>query len=234
MINVLIADDERFSRVRLRELFQNRKDFCIQYEAVNGDEVNTVLANKKVDAVFLDINMPGKSVFESLHELNFDGMIVFQTAYSEFAVNAFDVDAVDYLMKPYSKDRFALCIAKLISKYNEKQNRSNDAVIVLKQQDNTKIVTISDIVYLIMENGIITIRLKDKTTLFSDKTLTYFESALPESSFFRTSRNALINIKYISSFHKNCNGVYYIEMNNGERIELSRRRAKDLKSLINF
>ncbi|HBD93721.1 MAG: hypothetical protein A2015_04480 [Spirochaetes bacterium GWF1_31_7] len=234
MINVLIADDERLSRVRLKELFQNRKDFFIQYEAVNGDEVYTVLAHKKIDVVFLDINMPGKSVFESLRELKFEGMIVFQTAYSEFAVKAFDVDAVDYLLKPYSKDRFSICIEKIISKFNEKQNKNNNAVIVLKQQDNTKIVRISDIVYLTMGNSIITIKLKDKTTLFSDKTLTYFESLLPECAFFRTSRNALINIKCIVSFHKNCSGVNYIEMNNGERIELSRRRVKDLKSLIDF
>lgn len=233
MYRVLVADDERLGRQRIIDLLSPYSDFKVCQEVSDGDELEDALIDSDADIAFLDINMPGKSVFNVLDETDYTGAVVFQTAYSEFAVDAFNHDAADYLMKPVSRLRFEECIEKLRTRVAKAAvYKRSEPYVSLKQGDVTKLVKISNIAALNIEGGIVQLILSDDTCTFSDKPLNFFEEILPSDVFFRTSRNSIINISHILSVQKLSNGTYLIEMNSGGKIALSRRRAADLKKII--
>ena len=110
---ILIADDEKPARERLKNILNNL-GYNICGEAENGNEVMTKIVSLKPQLIFLDINMPGVNVFDSIKSLKNPPLIIFQTAYSEYAVDAFDINAVDYLLKPYSLERVESGIEKAL------------------------------------------------------------------------------------------------------------------------
>ena len=112
MIKTLIADDEKHARERLKELLLAFEIFDITAEAATGDEALEKIIMHKQDVAFLDINMPGISVFNTLPSLSHPPIIIFQTAYSEYAADAFNINALDYIMKPFSRERFEKTVGK--------------------------------------------------------------------------------------------------------------------------
>lgn len=240
MISVLIADDEKHARDRLKMLLQKYDFLSLDYEAKNGDEVIQQIISKNPDVVFLDINMPGIPVFNSLSSLKNPPIIIFQTAYSEYAVDAYGINALDYLVKPISEERLAQTVDKIKNKITLK-NRSNNEInkkndiqkISVKQYGKIKVISITDIYKITFEEGFSFIYTYEGRFL-ADKYLNYFEEILSDKGFFRVSRNDIINIKNISLIHPMFKGNYVIELINGAKIKLSRRRAKSLKKIINF
>jgi DNA-binding LytR/AlgR family response regulator len=113
MIDVIIADDEQPARQRIRQLLDDFPNFSVVAEVNNGDELVTSVITHKPQVVFLDINMPGTSVFTSMESIKDPPLILFQTAYPQYALDAFGVDAIDYLVKPVSRERFARAIEKV-------------------------------------------------------------------------------------------------------------------------
>jgi DNA-binding LytR/AlgR family response regulator len=242
MINTIIADDEIHARVRLRELLDRFALFQIVAEATDGNDALQLIIAHKPELVFLDINMPGMSVFQSLPTLQNPPLIIFQTAYSEHAATAYEINALDYLLKPIRFERLEKTVAKIIEKRSLiKTGHLRSSELMAKPLEHlsitisgkTKFVAAQDILRISFEDGFCyfyTINEK----LISDKYLNYYEEKLKGSNFFRTSRTDIVNLAHIRMINKENQGSYLIEMKNGMRIDLSRRKAQQLKEIVNF
>lgn len=216
--------------------------FDIVAEAADGNEALSLIITGEPQAAFLDINMPGISVFQSIPSLQRPPLVVFQTAYSEHAVRAFDIDALDYLIKPVRFERLEKTVAKIRERLaapasvpgesGETSCRPAERVTVTVT-GKTRIIATDDIVRISFENGFCYIYTPEEK-LISDKFLNYYEEKLSGGRFFRTSRTDIINLNRISMIHKPLPGMYTVELKNGMRIELSRRKAQALKTIIDF
>lgn len=245
-IHVLIADDEKYARRRLVSLLGEYKDISIDFEAKDGDEVMEYLKNNILDAVFLDINMPGAPVFSTIEQLEAKPHIIFQTAYADYAVDAFGVEALDYLMKPVSRERLAKCIDRLRGAANrsgqsrgasiqvtKKDGAETTDRIALRSGESIKIIAVESIIRIGFEEGFSFIHTPEGRFL-SDKSLNHYEEVLDKGHFFRTSRNDIVNIQKISKIHPMFKSSYLIELVSGDKVQLSRRRAKDLREMMDF
>jgi DNA-binding LytR/AlgR family response regulator len=242
MITTLIADDESPARERLRELLDRFDLFDIVAEAKDGDEALHLIITHKPEVAFLDVNMPGMSVFRSIPSLQNPPLIIFQTAYSKHAADAYDINALDYLLKPVRFERLEKTVAKILEKRaltlsehlkpSEAPVKSADQVTVTIN-GKTKVIAAEDIISISMEDGFCYLHMAGEK-LISDKYLTYYEDKLKGSRFFRTSRTDIVNLGHITMIHKVSQGTYTIEMRNGQQIDLSRRNAQQLKKVIDF
>ncbi len=241
MIKIIIADDEIHARERLKDLLEKFDVFDIIAEAKDGNEALNLMITHEPDVAFLDINMPGISVFKSLPSLNNPPIIVFQTAYSEHAAEAFDIDALDYLLKPIRIERLEKTVKKIQrklgteNKISEQQESQKESVqrISVKVNGKTKIIDSNDIFKFSFENGFCYIYTTGGK-LMSDKFLNYYEEKLEGEDFFRTSRNDIINLKAISAIQSITSGIYSVELKNGMTVDLSRRKAQALRKIVDF
>ena len=238
---ILIADDEKPARERLKNILNNL-GYNICGEAENGNEVMTKIVSLKPQLIFLDINMPGVNVFDSIKSLKNPPLIIFQTAYSEYAVDAFDINAVDYLLKPYSLERVESGIEKALkfleiknANLNKSQNEENIYLKYLSVKDGTsiKLIEVVEIQRICFEEGFSFVYTKGVRFL-TDRSLNDFEKILEPETFFRTSRNDIIKLSEISIIHPMFSGNFTIEMKEKTKIPLSRRRAKELRKILNF
>ena len=241
MIKAIIADDEQHAIDRLLDLLSEFTQIKILAISRDGTEALENMISHEPDVAFLDINMPGISVLKSLGSLANPPLIVFQTAHSKYAAEAFDLNAVDYLMKPYSKERLGKAIEKIEEKLNQNRNAgssiSNDQDkaerLAVKLDGAIRLFNIPDIHKICFEEGLCFLYTKQDRYL-TDYSLTYFEEKLTEKGFFRTNRANLINLKHVSTIHKGFKGSYFVEMTDGSRVELSRRKAQLLKQQLEF
>jgi two-component system, LytTR family, response regulator len=225
----------------LHELLERFDCFSIVAECRDGNEALTQIISLKPQVAFLDIDMPGVSVFQSLPSLSTPPMVVFQTAYSEYAAQAYDIDALDYLVKPVRFERLEKTVAKIKEKTSPTIARMHTPSEPVHHVDQlsvtvngrTKVISVEGIVRISFENGFSTIYTGDGNYT-SDRYLNYYEEKLPEERFFRTSRTDIINLNQLSMIHRVCEGVYTIELENGMQIDLSRRKAQQLRKMIDF
>jgi two-component system LytT family response regulator len=239
MIRVLIADDEAHALDRLRKLLSKYDFLKIEYEAKNGNEVLECIINKKPDVAFLDINMPGISVLQSLPSLKDAPLVIFQTAHSQYAVEAFNINALDYLLKPISEERLEQTVNKIKNILIEnstteiKPEAGQIKKITVKDGIKIKIIDIEEIYKITFEDGFSFVY-TDEGRFLSDKYLTEFEELLKQNNFFRANRNDLVNLKYVKLIHPMFKGSFSIELKNKDFINLSRRKAKVLRQIIDF
>lgn len=239
-ITVLLADDEAPARKRLKTLLSSFEQFHLIAEATNGDEVLKLIVEKEPQIAFLDINMPGASVFHTIPSLKEPPLVVFQTAYSEYGAKAFDINAVDYLMKPVSRDRFARAVDKILSSLEKASSRKQIAtpshaaggVISVKVDETIEVVRIDKITRISVEEGFSVIHCGDQK-YYSDKSLNHYEEQLRSVDFYRISRTDMINLKFITKLYPMFKGQYKVELASGERILVSRRRLAGLRELLN-
>ncbi|HMA65638.1 MAG: LytR/AlgR family response regulator transcription factor [Fibrobacterota bacterium] len=241
MIRIIIADDETHARERLRELLDRFGIFEIVAEASDGNEALQQIITHKVDVAFLDINMPGIPVFQTVSSLQHPPLIVFQTAYSEHAAEAFEIDALDYLLKPVRYERLEKTVEKIRSRLltNDSTIRLPDTIvkpsdhITITIHGKTRVIQSSEIIRISLDKQLCYVYTNSEK-LISDKYLSYYEERLDSNVFFRTSRNDIINLNYITIIHKELQNFFTIGLKNGMNIELSRRRAQELRKLIDF
>ncbi len=241
MIKTIIADDETHAHQRLHELLDRFGIFEIVTEASDGNEALQQIITHRVDVAFLDINMPGIPVFQTVSSLQHPPLIVFQTAYSEHAAEAFEIDALDYLLKPVRYERLEKTVEKIKSRLftSESPVRQQDHIvktsdhITITIQGKTRVIQSSEIIRISLDEHFCYVYTNSEK-LISDKYLNYYEERLNSSVFFRTSRNDIINLNYVAFINKELQNVFTIRMKNGMTIELSRRRAQELRKLIDF
>ncbi len=228
-LNTLIADDERFARERLAKLLEDFEILKIHWHARDGDEVRKILNTKKVDVAFLDINMPGESVFNTLSKLENIPLIVFQTAYSEFAVKAFQINALDYLLKPINRELLIQTVDRIKKIAKQKISPSLEIKhIPIRTGNSIKLIPFSKVFYILSKDGFSYLHTSENDFI-SEKSLNYYEEILGQSQFFRLSRSGIVNLSKIEKILQTTQSNYAVLLADGTKLSLSRRRAKDLR-----
>ncbi|KFF19705.1 LytR/AlgR family response regulator transcription factor [Chryseobacterium sp. JM1] len=233
-IKVIIVDDERLSREELKKTLKMYEDFVLIGEAENADDAKHLIEREMPDLLFLDIQMPEKSGFDLLESLDHVPAVMFITAYDQYAVQAFEVNALDYLMKPIREERFAKAIEKIRDAVNQKSSLNNgvtkDRKIFIKDGEKRFFIQLDDI-YLIES-------LENYTRLFFQgkkalqrRSLRHWEEMLDERIFFRINRTEIINIEYIQEVKQITGGRLEVKLKTGELLEVSNRQSVKFRNI---
>lgn len=194
----IIVDDEPISRDILRKYIKDIPGLQLAAECGDAFEASALLADKKVDIIFLDINMPRLSGISFARSLKNSPMIIFTTAYPNYAVEGFDLDAIDYLVKPFSLERFMRAVNKAFESLKSSENKENPEVTILVRSDK-KIYALKpmEIAYVEACGDYIKIILTDNQTLIVHETMKRFVSTLPENCFMRIHKSYAINLSHV-------------------------------------
>ncbi|MEO6902856.1 MAG: LytTR family DNA-binding domain-containing protein [Bacteroidia bacterium] len=246
MIKVIIIDDEPLARSIIIEYIKTFNDIEVVAECNNGYEGIKSITQHQPSLIFLDIQMPKINGFEMLELLPKSPAVIFTTAFDEYAIKAFETHAIDYLLKPFSKERFTIAIQKYKSQtlidnvsqlpYNQfvsnaiKQPEEKNRIVV-KKGDDIRIIPVEELYYIEAYDDYVKIFTKDESYL-KKKTMNYYEQVLDNTSFFRVHRSYIINLNQltkIESFEKN---NYIAILKNQKQIPISRNNYSKLKTLL--
>jgi two-component system LytT family response regulator len=230
---VIIIDDERLAREEVKRSLTDFEEFQVIAEARNYEEAKQQIESLNPELIFLDIQMPGKSGFDLLESLNEVPQVVFTTAFNEYAVKAFDMDALDYLVKPLRKERFAITIERIKKRLGNSELRQNDPVekqIFIKDGNKCFFIQLEDIYLIESADNYAKLYFNDRKALIK-RSLYQLEEMLDSHIFFRISRNQIINTKFISQINNLEKGRLQVRLHNGESMEVSLRQSVLFKSL---
>lgn len=244
MITAVIIDDEPLARSIVKEYLQNFQIEVVQ-ESSNGFEGLKAIQLHNPNLIFLDIQMPKITGFEMLELIEQPPAVIFTTAFDEYAIKAFETHAVDYLLKPFSQDRFVKAIEKYLAQAPLQQRKSNfesllqsvtdmpsqSERIVVKTAGKIKIIPLPQIQYLEAADDYVKIFTSEGSFL-KNKTMGYFENALPQNSFVRTHRSYIINIQEITRIDPYEKEAHLAILRSGARIPVSRIGYGKLKALL--
>ena len=239
-MKALIIDDERLARTELKRLLTPFKDLQIVGEAVNSEDALEKINELKPELLFLDIQMPGKSGFELLEELDSVPLVVFTTAYDEYALKAFEYNALDYLLKPIEPKRLEETVNKLIEKGRKKAAVETDTEtltesdqVFVKDGDRCWFVKLEKIRLLESEGNYVRLFFDENKPLIL-RTLNYLDERLDSKVFFRANRKHIINLKWVDSIEPWLTGCLLVKMKDGNKVEVSRRQAVKFKDMLSL
>ena len=251
-IKVVIADDEPLARRLLVRLVNAQTDLNIVGVAHNGRSAENMIAELRPDLVFLDVSMPkmtGVEITEAIQQMPVAPFVVFVTAFDEYATTAFDLDVLDYLVKPIEKERFARAVdrakkaikARRVEELGqeiaavaspEPEAPQGDApYVTLKQRDELVRVREADIYWLEAASQYVNIHMKDERYVVAEPLKRYF-SRLSLPHFKRVHRSAVVNVQKVHRVLRRANGVHELELANGTRVALSRSRRALVDELL--
>ena len=233
----------------MRRLLASHTDVEIAAEATNGFEALEQIGEHQPDVVFLDIEMPGFNGFEVVRELAEPPLIVFATAYDEYALKAFESNAVDYLLKPIQATRVSQCLDRIRDRLmrpqpmGESYTRLLQAVtperlgprrrVAVRKGKRIVVLSIDEIAYVGIEDKL-TFVYTDKERFLSDKTVSELEESLEANGFFRISRAHVISLDAVRELIPWFSGTWKAKLRNGVELDVSRERARQLKELLNL
>jgi two-component system, LytTR family, response regulator len=223
---VLIADDEPAARRGVRQLLAAFPDFSIVGECRDGAEVLAALDALRPDVVFLDIQMPGLSGFDVIRERTADRMpvVIFLTAYDQFALKAFDAQALDYLVKPVTEARFAATMKRLTKQLQGSTRRmEREQAIVVSTARGALVVPLREIDWIEAADNYARIRTGNRSYLLRES-LGTLEDRIGSSGFVRAHRRALVRVDAVQRLTTNDSGICIAILSSGARIPVSRRR----------
>jgi len=240
-MKALVIDDERLARKELISLLSQFPKIEIVGEAVNADDAQEKIEALKPEILFLDIQMPGKNGFELLESLDVVPKVIFTTAYDEYALKAFEVSALDYLLKPISKERLEECIQKIIEgeQAEKKEEAETNYQLGLKDQvfvkdgDKCWFVRLSNVRLFESDGNYIKVYFDNYKPMIH-KSLNALDKKLDDRSFFRASRKHIINLSWVESIESWFNGGLLVKMKGGEKVEVSRRQASKFKDMMSL
>jgi two-component system LytT family response regulator len=241
---VLIIDDERLARVELRKMLADFSGIEVLGEAANVQEAKQKIEELDPDLIFLDIQMPGKTGFDLLAELESTPQVIFTTAYDEYALKAFDVNALDYLLKPIDPKRLAEAINKIIIQEEKLQLTRIESVsnsnilgnhdqVFVKDGERCWFVKLSDIRLFESVGNYSKVHFGTNKPLIL-KSLNALEDRLDPKLFFRTNRKYIVNLTIIEKVETYFNGGLMLELKGGEKMEVSRRQAVKFKEMMSL
>lgn len=239
MRKVLIADDEKAGRILIKEFLEDFPNLVLIAEVNNGVDAITEINRFKPDLVFLDIQMPGKTGFEVLTYLEELPAVIFSTAYDEYALKAFEVHAVDYLLKPYTKERFKKAIERLGGN-TQKLGNLTESLLMEKAdypsrvlvQHNKKLITIAvDTIQWVEAYGDYSKLHVDQQIFLSNFGITDLEQKLDPQKFLRVHRSSIINLDKVKELNK-YGKSYDVTMLNGDVVRVSRGYMEALKKIM--
>ncbi len=231
-MRVLIIDDERLARAELRRLLEKHEEIQIVGEARNTDEALVQIDKLEPDLLFLDIQMPGRNGFELLEQLERAPLVIFTTAYDEFALKAFEVNALDYLLKPVAPERLEAALGRASTRTARNVMESPQRIFV-KDGERCWFVTVGDIVLLESEGNYTRLYFGSNRPL-TPRSLNYLEERLDPAIFFRASRKHILNLQFVENIDPWANGGFLIRLQGGHQVEMSRRQAQKFKELMSL
>ena len=242
MQKAIIIDDERLARNELKKLLLEFPEIEVIEEATNAKEGIEKIEMLNPDLIFLDIQMPGKTGFDMLQELDRIPQVIFTTAYDEYALKAFEVNALDYLMKPIEPKRLAAALQKLIQA-EEKELAAqqafsrgllteNDQVFV-KDGERCWFVKLSEVRLFESVGNYAKVYFAGNKPLIL-KSLNALEERLDEKTFFRANRKHIVNLRMIEKIEPYFNGGLILDLQGGEKVEVSRRQAVKFKEMMSL
>ncbi|QNL22076.1 response regulator transcription factor [Hyphobacterium sp. CCMP332] len=242
-MKTIIIDDERLARQELKNMLIPFDEIEVIGEAANADEAIEMIQQSNPDLIFLDVQMPGKDGFEMLQELNSVPTVVFVTAYDEYALKAFEVNAMDYLVKPVQPERLKESIRKLLEEFDKKSrtktgkiarnNLTGEDQVFVKDGDKCWFVKLSDIRMFESDGNYVKVYFHNFRPLIH-KSLNALEEKLDGNEFFRASRKYIINLKWVENIESWFNGGLMVHLKGGDKLEISRRQAVKFKEMMSL
>ncbi len=240
MIKAIIIDDEPLSISVTKEYLQHYRDIEVVGECNDGFRALKMIAELKPDLIFLDVQMPKITGLEMLELIDADELpaIIFTTAFEEYALKAFENNAVDYLLKPYSQERFDLAMERLRSRPRMKQNdvqqltsSHSSSRIVLRDNGQIRIIALKDIRFIEADDDYVKIYCSEG--VFMKKvTLKYYENALPSELFLRVHRSTMVNVNYITRIEPYEKTSHLAILSTGDKLQVSKSGYQLLKEVL--
>lgn len=247
-MKVLIIDDETLARDLLKSYLKGEEDIEVVGECANGFEGMKAIQEQQPDLVFLDVQMPKLNGFEMLELLENPPFIIFATAHDEFAIKAFEANAIDYLLKPFSKDRCRQALDKFRERFQEGES-GKEAVqklveykdeqpsvldrIVVRTGAKIKIILPENIRYLESQDDYVMIYTQEGKFL-KQKTMTYFERHLDPKDFVRIHRSYIVRIEQIAQIELYGKDTHIAALKDGSKLSVSRSGYSRLKEVLDF
>jgi len=245
-IKTIIIDDESLARTITKDYLSPKNELEIIAECSNGFEAIKKINELKPDMIFLDIQMPKLNGFEVLELLEEHPVIIFTTAYDNYAIKAFEVNAADYLLKPFSEERFNEALEKAFTHLADKEKQKaiiknliehNDDErdflerVVIKKGKKVSIIPSEQIKWLEAQDDYVMIH-TDKEKYLKNKTMKYFEQHLDPNLFIRVHRSHLISIDYIQHLEQNEKDSYNVILKNDQHLPVSKTGLAKLKNIL--
>lgn len=243
MQKIIIIDDEAAGRQLIQEYLEDFPDMIVIGEANNGVDAIRLIREFKPDLIFLDIQMPGLSGFDVLTRLEETPLVIFSTAYDKYALKAFEVHALDYLLKPYTRERFSVAVKKAL---NSLQNNLNSVQALTESlltpnensypekilvQIGAKLITVdlSEVIWIDAE-GDYSKLITAKQGYLSNYGLGALEKKLDPRRFIRVHRSAIINLAFVQEIQKQVSS-YDVRLKNGDVVRVSRGYMENIRRL---
>ncbi|MBG6234367.1 two-component system LytT family response regulator [Pedobacter sp. CAN_A7] len=243
MIKTILIDDESLARDIIKFYLQSFPEITIVTECADGFEGLKAISHYKPDFIFLDIQMPKISGFEMLELVDEQPGVIFTTAFDEYAIKAFEVNAVDYLLKPIEKERFDQAIKRLLTRLHTEHNPTKELLdtaslspaqnnrVVVKKDGAIKILNVADIHYFEADDD----QVKLSTTegvFYKNKTMSFFEKTLDSSQFIRIHRSYIINLSQVTKIELKEKESYVVLLKSNIWLPVSKTGYLKLKALL--
>lgn len=240
-MKILIIDDEKPARDLVVKYLEGVESINEVREAFNGFEGLKVMSEFKPDVILLDIQMPKLNGFEMLELIENPPPVIFCTAFDEFAIRAFEQNALDYLLKPFSKSRLLDALAKVTEQEASNKYPQDKVIkleeplerIVVKSTKSIDILPVKDIQYMMSQDDYVEINVKGKKYLKQQR-LKYYESALNNNIFVRVHRQYIVNIEHINKLDKYGKESYLAQLKSGDTITISASGYLKLKEVLDM
>lgn len=246
MIKTIIVEDEKLARDLIKDYLQKHEDFELIGEYEDGFSGLKAINEMKPDLIFLDIQMPKLTGFEMLEVLEHHPAVIFTTAYDQYALKAFEHNALDYLLKPYSKDRFDEALVKAreriqsgdtesISRLVQHRDEQEDEIhrVVVKSRSRINVIPVDEIIYLEAQDDYVMIYTSQSKHL-KQKTMKFFEAHLPSADFVRIHRSYIVKLSEIAQMQLYEKESYIVILKNGIKLPVSKTGLPKLKKKLDF
>ena len=248
-IHTLIADDELLARQKLRQLLRGEPDIEIVGEASSAHEVHELVRAASPQLLFLDVRMPGMDGLDLIAELSLSPgirmpRVILTTAYDHYALRAFELNATDYLLKPFSAERLRSAVKRAREQLRKGERRTEDALpketgagpytarIIFKSRGRILFLPVSDIRWISAEENYVRICTGTETHLLRE-TMTSMEQRLDPQLFLRVHRSAIVNLRYVKEVRTEQRGDFMVHLVNGQKLAMSRSYHARISDLFN-
>jgi two-component system, LytTR family, response regulator len=242
----LIIDDEKLARDLLREYLEPIEEIEILDECAKGSEAVEKINKLKPDLIFLDVQMPGMTGFEVLDEIDHEPYVIFTTAYDQYAIKAFEKNAVDYLLKPLDQERFRQAIDRAFKRKKMEEGDLEDLLGSLRQvnhkgtYDSHIFVQKSEKLYNLPMEEIVYLEASGDYTIISTKNDQFVSSSgigkleelMNPDTFIRVHRSTIVNVNYLKEIERHFNGGMIVKMQSGKSFPVSRTYAKQIRKKV--
>jgi len=245
-VTCLIIDDEKLARDLLREYLEPFENIELLDECSKGSEAVEKINRLKPDLIFLDVQMPGMTGFEVLDEISHEPYVIFTTAYDQYAIKAFERNAIDYLLKPMDEERFKLAVERAMKRKKMEEGRvedllgslrevkhrdSYDSHIFVQKSEKLFNLQVDEIIYL-EASGDYTIISTKNDQFVSSSGIGKLEELMNPDTFIRVHRSTIVNVNYLKEIERHFNGGMIVKMQSGKSFPVSRTYAKQIRKKV--